>query len=173
MAEAIPMTNAWEGNPDAPRGAGDTYMLGVKPEMIESLPIEVWQQLHRSLEFAGGTCAVEDLKPLYMTGDAQLWLIVDGPTNGLLGVVSTEIGVYPRETSLIVGFCAGVDVKRWLHWLGPLEVWGASKGCTLSEPHGRRGWSRLLKQYGYEEAYTVFRKRIGGEHEHEEKQDHQ
>jgi hypothetical protein len=169
MSEAIPLTSRavngedWEGVPDAPRGAGDCYMLGVKPEMIDTLPVEVWQQLERSLDFAGGTCQLEDLIPLYKSCDAQLWLVVDGTTNGLLGVVSTEIGIYPRAKSLIVGFCAGVDVERWLHWLGPLETWAASKGCTLSEPHGRRGWSRLLRRYGYEEAYTVFRKRIGGD----------
>ena len=136
MAEAIPMTNGWEGKDDAPRElTTDTYMLGVKPEMIDSLPVEVWQQLHRSLEFAGGTCAIEDLRPLYMSGEAQLWLIVDGKTNGLLGVVSTEIGIYPRAKSLIVGFCAGVDVKRWLHWLGNRHVDG---GCIGRWCHGYR-----------------------------------
>jgi hypothetical protein len=138
-------------------------MLGIKPEKIDALPVEVWQQLERSFEFAGGTVQLEDMIPLYKSTDAQLWLIVDGTTNGLLGVISTEIAIYPRANSLIIGFCAGVDVQRWLHWLGPLEAWAASKGCTLSEPHGRRGWARLLRGYGYEEAYTVFRKRIGGD----------
>lgn len=139
---------------------GDCVMLGVKPDKIDSLSPIVWETLARSVDHAGGTCTVEDLKPLYKSEDAQLWLIVDAITSALVAVISTEIGVYPREKALVIGFCAGAEMERWLSYLVPLEEWAKGKGCTLSEPHGRRGWGRVLKDYGYEEAYTVFRKRL-------------
>ena len=41
-----------------------------------------------------------------------------------------------------------------------LEQFGRASGCTRVIVYGRKGWTRVLKQYGYEEPYITVMKEI-------------
>jgi hypothetical protein len=89
----------------------------------------------------------------------QLWIAADaGRGTGILAACVTEIVDYPNGRRCGLVFCGGSGRERWVHWLGAIEVWARTRGCTGMEIHGRRGWARVLP--GYAVAHTIIEKEL-------------
>lgn len=83
----------------------------------------------------------------------QLWVIDD-----LKAVLITE--VLSNGTCLLY-MVAGEGVNDWgTEVITHIEKWAKGGGCHTVLAVGRKGWEKVGKPFGYEVAYTTFRKRI-------------
>jgi len=105
-----------------------------------------------ALSYSGGTHEPTDIVAGILKGTLQLW---PGPE----ACAVTEIVVYPNKKVLHVFLAAGkmeniVDMQK------SAEEWGKAQGCTAMTIAGRKGWSRVLKDVGYEEKFVTLAKEL-------------
>jgi hypothetical protein len=105
-----------------------------------------------ALKYSGGTHTPVDVAESILKGKMQLW-------PGEEACAVTEIVVYPNKKVLHVFLAAGkmeniVDMQK------SAEEWGKAQGCTAMTIAGRKGWSRVLKDVGYEEKFVTLAKEL-------------
>ena len=72
----------------------------------------------------------------------QIWTMHDD--SKLVGIVVTEILIYPAKRVCYVVLIAGVKFRQWLTFLPDLEQWAREKECKDIRALGRFGFKRLL-----------------------------
>lgn len=79
----------------------------------------------------------------------QLWAgFADETLTACKFAVVTQTVTYPTGIEeLEIVFCSGDVIPDSLPLLKLIEAWAVSVGCTKSSLIGRRGWSRVLKDY--------------------------
>lgn len=114
-----------------------------------SVPVE---RLQKALDLGGNTHTVQD--------------VVDGIKSGAMqciwndrAIVVTEVITYPRSKALNVFLAAG-----WLEDVMALqpkvEAFGREQGCSTMHMRGRKGWRRVLPQYGWSEEAVAFKRNL-------------
>ena len=90
----------------------------------------------------------------------SLWTIVDEDNdNNIIGIIFTEITIYPRTKMLSIQYAAGDQLDEWMEEsLTTLENWAVDNECTSMEITGRRGWVRKLKLHNWEEEFVIVKK---------------
>jgi hypothetical protein len=126
--------------------------------VMEEEPVIV-QELKRcmpwiaqALEYSGGTHTTTDIAHAVLKGTMQLW-------PGERGCAVTEIVVYPSKKVLHVFLAAG-EMDQIVDMQESAEEWGKAQGCTAMTIAGRKGWSRVLANHGYEEKFVTLAKEI-------------
>ena len=105
------------------------------------------------LSHGHGEYMPDDIREGLLLKDMQLW------ANGrAIGV--TEITKYPRKSVCTVILAAGGPMGDWLPFVEIIEAWATSKGCSEIRAFGRKGWERVMAQYGWQRAYAVVRKAL-------------
>lgn len=90
----------------------------------------------------------DDVLPLVRSGSIQLW--VANNDVAIIGVVLTEVKIFPRtKVCNLIWFC-GVEVLPFVPAVGGIEAWAAANDCDYMIIRGRRGWKRVLEPLGYE-----------------------
>jgi len=95
-------------------------------------------------------------------GNMQMWLAAaegEGFHENRAAMV-TEILEYPRRRVCSVLFLAGEKMESWLHLYRELEHWAIQNGCSEIEVLGRKGWERVMGQFGFKHCYTALTKEI-------------
>jgi hypothetical protein len=91
-----------------------------------------------------GDARPEDVEAELNAGRAQLWIATDGVPH--VAVVtrlrSTEAGLVCE-----IWLTGGRDRRAWLHFIAVIEAAARERGCIKIEIVGRRGWSRVLRDY--------------------------
>ena len=125
---------------------------------LEDMP-PVVQELMRcrdwiegALQYSGGTHTFRDVFEAVVEGRMQLWANDES-------CAVTEIVVYPKKKVLHV-FLAGGRMEGITEMQESAEVWGKSQGCSAMTIAGRKGWSRVLADYGYKEQFVTLAKEI-------------
>lgn len=77
------------------------------------------------------------------------------------GFVITCIVKYDRKKALRICLAKGLE-EDIASVMSVMDSFAADSCCDFIEVYGRKGWVRQLKQYGYNEQYTVVIKHIGG-----------
>lgn len=85
-----------------------------------------------------------------MSGNMQLW-------SGENGCAVTEIVVYPNKKVLHV-FLAGGKLEQITDMMDSAVEWGKAQGCDGMTLSGRKGWVKVLKDYGWEQQQVVLAK---------------
>lgn len=87
----------------------------------------------------------------------QVWTV--GPPDKVRLVVFTQILYYPANVVLQAFLAFGGDMEEALPPLGAaLEKFSAQNGCTMAHIVGRRGWTKFLEPFGFEEqSVNLFR----------------
>jgi hypothetical protein len=94
-----------------------------------------------------------------INGDYLLWLVTEDST--VIAACVTEIVVYPRHKVLVLPWCGGKGMKRWLRGgFDIAERYAKDVGCSHLEIPGRRGWSRILNKMGWSAGYTLYRREV-------------
>lgn len=136
-----------------------TYNLhGIPPEQIEEVwpLVEPW--LIDSAERTRGKYSVDDIKAGFFSGHAQLWLWL---TPTAIGVLITEIAVYPQNRCCIITTGAGTNADEW--WqaaLSRIEEFARYAGCSDIVVQCRPGWEKRIKQAGYDKTHIYMEKRL-------------
>ena len=90
------------------------------------------------------------------TGRMQLWRTVNG-----LGIAITELQDFPRFRQLLVFMVAGEHARDWLtNGHKQLVAFAKSQNCSYMLFHGRKGWERLVRKYGYDDKQIIMRKEL-------------
>lgn len=95
-------------------------------------------------------------------GKRQLWLIQDEDGRVLLTPI-TEIRTIDAtgRKRLTLAQVAGERLKEAMPLLKEIEDWAiAEHGVDAVEMLGRKGWAKLLPEYGYRQSAILFRKEL-------------
>ena len=106
---------------------------------------------------------MEDVKNWLKEQRQQLWLILDEEEQEIIVAFTTEIYRYPNHNHLR-GHLWGAKkntIKKWMdEWSGPVEKFCKENNISHIETAGRDGWTRVLKNKGYNKYYTVLVKEL-------------
>ena len=102
---------------------------------------ELQRRLMRALDVAGKTHGPADVAQAVQEGRMQAW------TAGQ-SLVVTEIQQFPRGNALNVFLAVGnLDEVMSIH--DELIEFGREHGCKIMRMEGRKGWARVLPDYGW------------------------
>ncbi len=101
---------------------------------------------------------VDQLRDL-LNYNSQLWEIRDD-TDDLKGIVLTRFLNYAQHKTLQVVLLSGNEFFEWIHLEEVIVKFAKDNGCVALESWGRPGWSKVLKDRGYNTVYHVLRKPI-------------
>lgn len=102
---------------------------------------ELKRRLERALGVAGNTHGPEDVASAVSQGRMQAW------TNGD-SLVVTEVLQYPRGSALNVFLAVG-NIDEVMALQPSIEAFGRQHGCKALRMEGRKGWSRVLPEFGW------------------------
>jgi len=111
---------------------------------------EEW--IKSALEYSGGTHDIDDVFRAILEGRMQLWPAEEG-------CLVTEILLYPRKKVLHI-FLAGGEMNQLTDMHHDVIEWAKAQGCTALTLSGRKGWSRALAKFGWEEKLVNLSKEI-------------
>ncbi len=112
--------------------------------------------LQRANAASVGEFSLEDIIDGLSVGAYQGWNV-----DGLFAV--TVINDYPQKRICVIQLCGGTMTKEALEkGLLLIESFAKENGCTDLQLQGRKGWVKVLSQYGFAEQYVVLNKSLGG-----------
>ena len=102
-------------------------------------------------------------------GRYQLWLFSDEFETFACAV--TELRIYPQTKVMNIIHASALPSKDAFDLIGTfyemLEQWAMQQGATISQiPCGRKGWERVLKDFGYKFKGIVLQKQLVSVKEH-------
>jgi len=107
-------------------------------------------KIEAALKYSGGTHLFEDVADAVLEGRMQMWVC-----NSSIAI--TEIINYPRKRVLHV-FIGSGKREDLFEMLDSAWEWGQSMGCTSMTLAGRKGWTKLMKKYGFKPTLYVMQK---------------
>ncbi len=127
----------------------------------ESIP-DVWAALipfiQKAIDRSDGEMNLDDVYIESILGTSQLWAVHDGFETKAIGV--TRIILFPQKKICRVVLFSGNGLKQMLPLWPKFEAWAIKEGCESIEWFGRKGFVKVMKQYGYEAKYVVMRKHL-------------
>lgn len=112
---------------------------------------ELQRRLMRALDVAGKTHGPEDVAHAVEEGRMQAWTAGDS-------LIVTEVLEFPKAKALNVFLAVG-NLDEVLSLLPDLEAFGQEHGCGVMRMEGRKGWARVLPNYGWKENKLVIYER--------------
>ena len=103
-----------------------------------------------------GEVEPQDFIPFLKRKEMNLWVAVQG--KDLLAVLITQVIPYPRKSVLRIISAGGKDMYKWLALMPTIENYGRLNHCSYLELWGRKGWSKVLKDW--KTSYHIFTKEI-------------
>jgi hypothetical protein len=147
--------------PLAPELRKPLQLVCVAPGYVEAMWPHVEQLIEKALQASQSDFTPAAIRQRIDRGKALLWVVWDDQSKRLLAAATTEIQTIEHgRRALIITTCAGHDMYRWKHYLAALERYAKQEHCLVVRSYGRRGWTRLLKTFGYREPWGVTDKEI-------------
>jgi hypothetical protein len=91
---------------------------------------------------------LEQVRTDLKAAKAQAWVLGDG-RSAPIGLVITRVENFHETRWGLVWIAAGKGIEHVPMMLGHIERWFKEKGCARSEIAGRKGWERVLPDYGF------------------------
>ena len=135
----------------------DKYFVTlVPPTLIEYTWPKAVPHLQRILAHDRGEVNLDVVKQKAMRAEVNLFLVTEG--EDVIGAITTEFKVFDSgKMVLYVPMLAADFLDDWI--MAAIEYgkkFAKSVGCTEIRGTGaRKGWVKMLKQYGFEEAYVT------------------
>lgn len=93
-----------------------------------------------------------------LTKHAQVWIVWG--ENIADAVVVTQLEPTPKGKFCHIWICVGRGMESWHGLIATIEEWARREGCTFMRHEARPGWSRILKQHGYEMPHVILEKEL-------------
>lgn len=123
-------------------------LKGIQPEELAEWWPTFWPMIVRAEEFnAGVPMAEAETYRAILANEVQAWICMDDRPRLAF---TTTIYDTPMGKTLEIVAIGGDGVKDWLWVLDKLAEWGAKYDCKRLLASGRKGWSRVLKNAGFE-----------------------
>lgn len=138
------------------------YVSGIPAEYID----DVWEDCKKYVEMGNNKSQEEmDVHDIYFflkEKEMQLWVIFD-KDNGkeIKAVITTQILNYPQKKVCRIVTLGGKQMDTWVaETLEILEEWSQEQDCDAMETVCRKGFVKKLKNFGYEQTYTIVGKEL-------------
>lgn len=126
---------------------------------VQAIPViwdKVGHMLKRATDLSQGRYRLHDLKAKLLSGEFQLWVVMDG-THKILAAITSTFTVYPQGKSLHGQFLGGDRLEDWKDdFCDIFKRWAYDNHCSMIEFTGRKGWSRVLEPNGYREVFRTY-----------------
>lgn len=133
---------------------------GIPANMVDRFWPLAEPYIKRALDHTRGEFTPADIKSLCKDKVIQLWLVSEGER--IIAAATTEIVVYPSAKHCRVATLGGSRAVEWLQLLFfVLDEWAKEQGCDAMEAFVRKGFVRILADYGYKHMYSAVFKDIG------------
>jgi hypothetical protein len=77
--------------------------------------------------------------------------------DAIIGALTTRVAVYPNRRSMSIDWIGGTRLEELLPKFHPvMQKYAKDNKCTYLEGHGRGGWARKLKSYGWKTDHIVY-----------------
>ena len=115
--------------------------------------------IKKALNHGYGEYDLDDIHTLLEDGDACLILAIQD-TDIRAGIVTTIIKK-PALREMVILTCGGEHLDEWLpEIMQTFDILACEQQVEVISVHGRPGWVKKLKPYGYEPAHTTVIKRL-------------
>jgi|TARA_R110000796_G_scaffold115798_1_gene227943 hypothetical protein len=135
----------------------------VPPNYIHTVWADVEPLLAGGADRTKGRWDIGNIYNSLISGEQQLWVTFNQDKD-ITNALTTELIEYPNKLSLAIQFAGGMKDQTSAfildHMLTKLESYARDCGCHCLEFWGRKGFSRKLKQAGYEESLVFYEKDI-------------
>lgn len=101
-----------------------------------------------ALEQGLGECDAPDVLKALMSGNAQLWLAVEGDDR-VQGIAVTEVISHPQRKICNLFLVAGTGLDQWASGLRYIESWAIAKGCNGLQATCRPGAAKKAERLGF------------------------
>ena len=122
------------------------------PEDIEVVWPHVKDHIARSSARAEGELTPDDFLEFLVTGQMHLWVAIEN--KAIIAAMVTQVIVYPQKRVLRIVAIGGEGMERWWQFFPLLENFAVSLGCSSLEAWGRKGWTKILKDW--KSSYIVY-----------------
>tara|TARA_R110000823_G_C15908355_1_gene497515 strand:+ start:1246 stop:1674 length:429 start_codon:yes stop_codon:yes gene_type:complete len=119
----------------------------------------MWGKVSHFIKLAtdttGGRFTEKDVYDDIQRGIYVLWIVVDN--DDIIGALTTRIAVYPNKRGMSLDWVGGsglLELIPMFHHV--LEQYARDHKCSYLEGHGRGGWSRKLRNYGWKADHIVY-----------------
>lgn len=102
-------------------------------------------------EYSDGSLGAADVLEQVKEQEQQLWLV--RMAQEPVAAMTTRVCVRPSGKRVLeVVTLGGALMDDWLaNIVALLKLFAVEHGCVTVEAHGRRGWAKALKQFGWDE----------------------
>ena len=135
----------------------------IKTTQITPVPLHavyaVWPKVVGYMEEAAactdGKYTARDIYEGIENGVYVLWIIVEN--DDIIGTLTTRIVAYPNRRSMSIDWLGGTRLEELLPLFHPVMAqYAKDNRCSHLEGHGRGGWARKLKSYGWKTDHIVY-----------------
>ena len=119
----------------------------------------VWPKVVGYMEEAAastnGKYTARDIYEGIENGVYVLWIIVEN--DDIIGTLTTRVAIYPNRRSMSIDWLGGTRLEELLPLFHPVMAqYAKDNRCSHLEGHGRGGWARKLKNYGWKTDHIVY-----------------
>lgn len=130
-------------------------LIGIHPASLDVVWNEVEPLLERACAVGPPRIGPDDIYDAISDSRMQLWVSINGKIEA---ACITELVNHPLARVCRVFLCAGEDRENWQHFIRRIEGWALENGCKSMEVPGRKGWKKVLSDYG--ETYVLLEKSL-------------
>jgi hypothetical protein len=126
--------------------------------VITQVPVEdlefIWSQVKPQIEKAlDGSYSSYDILEYIKQNRMQLWISWN---DGIEASFVTEVCDYPQMRVLRWVLAGGSNMESWLDLVtSKVEDWAKRNNCQRLEIVGRKGWTKVLRDYEPQAVYFV------------------
>lgn len=132
---------------------------GVPSEEVDDVWPLIASRIRTAFENGHSLEEVESVRKALLRQDMQLWFA--RKESELMATMVTRIEKCDKASVLHVVALEGTGMVEWLRELERvLRVYAAACGCKFISLHGRRGWVKTLKEYGWGESAVIMYKEL-------------
>lgn len=135
------------------------HASGVQAHEIDGIWPYVKAYIEKPLEHSWGELSAEVIKTRLRNKEMQLW-VGYYQSGEIVAAMTTEIVNYPRKKACRIVTLGGYGMDEWSAHINMIEEWAKSNGCDFMESFCREGFTRKMKNYGYDKRYSVLGKAI-------------
>jgi hypothetical protein len=133
-------------------------LYGIQRTEIDSVWPHVRADIECAVATARGKFTVDDMLAELRSGECQLWIWKSETAHALC---ITQVHSYKRNKVCWIRICVGENFPEWsVACIGRIEDWARAQGCDAMEFIARPGWSKVMKQYGYDMTHQYLEKEL-------------
>lgn len=127
-------------------------------EQLNEVYPHVYRYVEKATEVDGGRYDAANVFRLLAEREIGLWIVVDEEDDEIVAAMTTRITDYPNGRGMSIDWIGGKRMEEWLPAFSEtMDAFARENGCSFIEGIGRKGWIKVLKEYGYRDIPT-FRK---------------